>query len=115
VKTPQELEQLANELNNSMEILTNIDRLHEIDTQNSIVEIANRMQLYIRNRWKKFALEKKTESQRYPDFKHFVEFVCNEASEANDPVYGQFGTHMQSSDSLKTHSSSFMTGVNKLK
>ena len=35
-----------------------MDKLHEIDTQNSIVDIIQRLPNYIQHRWKKIALSK---------------------------------------------------------
>ena len=54
----------------------------------SIIEVLHRCQQHIRNRWKKKALKAKKDTDSYPTFKDFVEFVNLIASEACDPVYG---------------------------
>ena len=113
IRTARDLLQLADELSNAYEALVRMNCLSEIDSQNSIIEIVNRLQLYLKNRWKKLALESKRDKERYPDFKYLVDFVRREADEANDPVYGQFGSHSRSSTDLpKKQSTSLITSTN---
>ena len=107
-RSPKELQALADELVNCHTTLDNMDKLDEIDTQNSIVKIAERLQPYVRNRWKRKALEMKREEGRYPDFGQFVSFIVKEADEAMDPVYGNMGANKPYRD-VKPGSSSFST------
>ena len=74
-------------------------RYHEVDTQQTIIDVANRLQPYIRTRWKKKALEIKRSKDEYPSFHDLVLFVQEFAEDANDPVYGQFNTRGALTDS----------------
>ena len=110
VKSPYELQQLADELNSAYQELIQLNKLNEVDSQNCIMEIVNRLQQYLKNRWKKIALECKRDKFCYPNFKRLVDFVRVEADDAKDPLYGKFGSHTrsndhQSSDSSKRHTS----------
>ena len=88
IKSPSDLQSLSDELTSSQATLASMDKLAEIDTQSSITEIVNRLQPYIRNRWKRHALEFKRDKDVYPSFKNLVNFVNRESEEASDPVYG---------------------------
>jgi hypothetical protein len=96
VKSSEDLTQLADDLKNCLTTLSSMKRVSEIDTQSNIIEIASRLQQYIRNRWKRFAMEMKEKKKRYPNFEEFVGFVSKEANEAADPVYGQWGSKPKS-------------------
>ena len=74
-------------------------RYHEVDTQQTIIDVANRLQPYIRTRWKKKAFEIKRSKDEYPSYHDLVLFVQEFAEDANDPVYGQFNTRGALSDS----------------
>jgi hypothetical protein len=114
VRTPKDLQDLADELNTCKTILTKMGRMREIDTQTSIIEIVNRVQPYLRNRWKRKAMEFKREKEAYPDFADFVAFISSEAEEATDPVYGAVGAvnmTQHSSKSKPAVSSSFVSDV----
>ena len=93
VKSAQELLRLSDELNDGLSILSNLDKLQEIDTQSSIVKITDRLQPYLRNRWRRDAMDTKREKSRYPSFQEFVKFVQRAAEDAVDPVYGQQSNH----------------------
>ena len=88
VRTSEELQEIADELGNCRAILKNMSRLSEIDTQSCIVEIVKRLQPYIRNKWKRLALERRRERDSYPNFEDLVRFVEEQADEAMDPIYG---------------------------
>lgn len=90
VKSSEDLQKLSDDLQSSYSILSRLERLSEVDTQSAILDIASRLQPYLRNRWKRAAMDMKRERDRYPDFKEFVKFVQREAVEAADPVYGSF-------------------------
>jgi len=89
VKTPSELQQLADDLGNYYAILSSLGKLPEIDTQHSIIGIVKRLQTYIQNRWRKEAMKIKHSDDVYPTFQQFVQFVVEESLQANDPVYGE--------------------------
>ena len=106
VKSPKDLQKFCDELTRGKAILTSMGRLNEIDTQSSIVDIVCRLQPYLRNRWKRQAMECKREKQRYPGFGDLVNFVMTEAEEATDPVYGSLGQSNKHIDN-KSHGQSF--------
>ena len=99
VKNAEELQQLADEIQNCEVTLKQMKRYHEVDTQQTIIDVANRLQPYIRTRWKKKALEIKRSKDEYPSFHDLVLFVQEFAEDANDPVYGQFNTRVALTDS----------------
>lgn len=120
VKTASDLQVLSDELTNCLATLCSMKRLSEVDTQTSIIDISNRLQPYLRNRWRRKALEVKRETESYPGFKDFVEFIYLESEEANDPVYGQSSstksanpTSATKSSFSKSTSSCFSSNVNK--
>ena len=120
VKSASDLQQLSDELVNCCTTLKSMERMSEIDTQTSIVDISNRLQPYIRNRWRRRALEAKRDTNEYPGFEEFVKFVAMESEEANDPIYGhtsnvKFTSSSSNSKSAKSRSSSscFSLDLNK--
>ena len=92
VSKAHDLQQLADELAMALTALKKLDMLSELNTQQSIIDILQRCQPYVRYRWRKKALEKKNNSQMYPDISDFVDFIKLVASEACDPVYGAEAT-----------------------
>ena len=90
VRTQVELRQFADELLNGHATLDRMKQLFQVDNQSCIISIADRLQPYIRNRWKRHAVDMKRDSNKYPEFKGFVEFISRQADEANDPVYGSW-------------------------
>ena len=70
--------------------LEQLEKLGELNTEQSMIEILQRCQPHTRNRWRNKALEPKSLKDDYPEFKDFTKFVQREASEACDPVYGHF-------------------------
>jgi len=104
LRTPEDLQVLADELNQCFVILKQMDKVHEIESQRCIVEVADRLQNYLRNRWKREAMDIKRNTGRYPCFEQFVKFVCKEAQDATDPVYGN--NHSKSAGSQPNHAKS---------
>jgi len=120
VKSPKELQQLADDLRCCHMTLSQMNHLQEMESQLCIVEIVSRLQPYLQNRWKKQALDAKNESKKYPGFKTLVDFVNREANDANDPVYGKMGQRGRYSDekckkdaSSSKLSTSFSSNVNE--
>ena len=87
-----ELQQLADELSTALIALGQLGNCAELNTQQSIIDILQRCQPYVRNNWRKKALDCKRRNDVYPAFDEFVAFVQNVASEACDPVYGAVST-----------------------
>ena len=111
VKTAEELQQFCDDLVNCQATLTQMARMFEVDSQHCIVEVVNRLQPYLRNRWKRLALEHKREKDRYPDFASLVKFVQEQADEATDPVYGRSGAGAEVPVKTKRGTSSFSTNI----
>ena len=88
IKSAKDLVQLSDDLNGAMNVLGNLGKLREVDTQSSIVTIVNRLQPYLRNKWRRQAMDEKHERDSYPGFEVLVEFVEREAFDAADPIYG---------------------------
>ena len=99
VKSASDLRRLADDLSCSHMTLAKTGHLQELESQMCIVEIVSRLNSYLQNKWKRFALDQKRDAKKYPDFKDLVDFVGREASDANDPVYGGFGQNSRQSDS----------------
>jgi len=99
VRSAFDLLKLSDELSNCMLTLGRMKKLSEIEGQTCIVEVVNRLQPFLRNRWKKVALDKKRESGSYPKFDDLVKFIEQQAEEANDPVYGSIGCRYERRES----------------
>ena len=61
---------------------------YEIDNQRTIQDILNRFPKLIQTKWRNKALDIREDTDIYPDFKTFVEFMCKMARHWCDPVYG---------------------------
>ena len=92
IKTPEDLRNLADELNHCFLTLKRMNRIHEVESQRCIVEIAERLQNHMKNRWKREAVDSVMAKRRYPCFEEFVQFITKEARIASDPVYGNFAS-----------------------
>ena len=92
-----EMRNLADDLCSAQATLTQLEMLDEVNNQRQLLLILSRCPHFVRTRWKKKALKVKSETERYPTFLDFVNFMDTISKEMNDPVYG---------DVLKTVSSS---------
>ena len=112
IKSPRDLRVLSDQLKNNLIILKQMGKLKEVDSQTCILEVINRLQPYLRNRWKRIAMEALREKDAYPDFDALVTFINREADEANDPVYGNLTvTSTTSTPKPKPNASSFTSNV----
>ena len=109
VAKPNELQLLADELDMAVTALDKMNIYAEINTQQSIIDILQRCPNYVRNRWRKRALECKNDIDLYPTFSEFVEFMKLISSEASDPVYGM--SHSKGSGNDKGARCANATGV----
>ena len=115
VRSADDLLLLSDDLTNSTAILQKLGKLKEVDTQSSIVNVVDRLQPFLRHRWRKHAMDVKREKDAYPSFQDLVEFVRKAAEDASDPVYGQrSGTSekAQQDSKVKKSFSSFITTAN---
>ena len=88
VSKSHELQQLADELKTGFTVLQKQGMVTEINTQQNILDILSRYPNYVKNKWRKHALDHKRKNSVYPDFAAFVEFASLMASDSCDPVYG---------------------------
>lgn len=88
VRTGIEVQQLADDLKNAEMILSQINKLNEVDSQSTILTFVGRLQPYLQIKWKTRALDIKRMHGAYPGFYKLVEFLANAAADINDPVYG---------------------------
>ena len=91
VKTAADLRKLADELTNCDIILTRLGSVQEVESQRFIASIVDRLQPFLKGKWKKMAMGMKLKKQRYPKFSELVEFMKFAADTASDPVYGDSG------------------------
>ncbi|XP_071848513.1 uncharacterized protein [Apostichopus japonicus] len=115
VRLPQDIQQLADDMQNAFLVLSELKTLKEVDSQAVLIEIVARFPNYVQLRWKKFALKAKRADGCYPGFKEFIEFAGEIASEVNDPVYGD--VYLKRSDKCKREqrstSSSYSISLSK--
>ena len=60
-----------------------------MDSQTLVLEVVNKLPVYVRNRWRKSAAELKKEKGNYPGLSDLVKFLEKEVDEATNPVYGK--------------------------
>ena len=85
----EDIQELADDLTSCVTTLQEMDRLHEIDTQRTMIDIVDRLPKYAKHRWQKKAVELKRDTGSYPDIVKLMSFMCDLADEVNDPVYGK--------------------------
>ena len=90
------LQEFSDDLYSCQETLTAMGRLTEIMNQQSLVNIVERLPIYLLNRWRREA-HKITKRHGRTSFTGIVSFVKDAAEEANDPVYGRM-TYIPSND-----------------
>ena len=88
VSKPMELQQLADDLSVASTALGKLGKMSEVNTQQMIVDILERCPIYVRNKWRRKALDYKRDHDAYPEFNDFVHFMQNISLDACDPVYG---------------------------
>ena len=91
VRTSKDLRVLYDDLNSGSVIVTQANRMSDIESQVFIASVANRLPLYLKNKWRKIAIECKARNSRYPSFAELLKFVETESMSASDPVYGENG------------------------
>ena len=83
------LQDFADELLNFRETLSAINGLAEVN-QRVLVNIAERLPVYLQHRWKKQAAHIRATDVN-PDIDDLVKFMQSAAKEVTDPVYGSLG------------------------
>ena len=88
-RTGDDLQRLSDDLSNGLSTLKQLDKINEVDSQMLVLEVVDKLPSYIRNRWKKSAVDHKRKTGDYPGFCDLVVFLEKEVDEATDPVYGK--------------------------
>ncbi|XP_076047328.1 uncharacterized protein LOC143028851 [Oratosquilla oratoria] len=88
VSKPQELRQLGDDLTMAVATFGKLELYERFNTQEYILDILQRCQGFVRNKWKQKVLSHKRETDTYPSLSQFAEFINVKADEACDPVYG---------------------------
>ena len=88
ISTADEMSQLADDLSNAVSILQVINMSREINTQEALVKICERLPAYQRNKWRREVYSYKRKNSKYPDFDVFMSFVRDTADEMCDPIWG---------------------------
>jgi hypothetical protein len=88
VRSPNELMQLADELHSCIKSLDDLGTKSEVGTQEFIVCVMKRLPEYVQTAWKRRAIGIKWQTENYPTFVDFADFIKEEAKIASDPVYG---------------------------
>ena len=88
VSKPADIRQLSDDLDMALSALESRGMTYEIDNQRTIQGILNRFPKPIQTKWRNKALDIREDTDTYPDFKTFVEFMCKMARHWCDPVYG---------------------------
>lgn len=116
VKTEYELQCLADQLSNSYEIISQMDKLSEIDSHNFVRDIVKKLEPFLQDKWRDRAVALKKATGEYPELKMLVDFVREKSDVVNDPVYGKskFGSKDEKSnvhENQKSQSTNFSSDV----
>jgi hypothetical protein len=87
-QTVEQMREFSFRLINARDILRKMNALGEVNAQSTILELANALPNFARNKWFKRQMDSKREKQRYLNFEDFVVFVEETASDMADPVCG---------------------------
>ena len=95
VRCPAEVRTFADELLSAEKTLKNNNTFTEIDTQNNIIDICQRLDQNLRYEWRSRVMKSKRVTGTYLNFSEFVIFMQEHADVVNDPIYCK--------DALKDH------------
>ncbi|MCP3679339.1 MAG: DUF1759 domain-containing protein, partial [Gammaproteobacteria bacterium] len=91
IRNVNELMSLSHDLINCDVALTKIGDMPELNSQHFLASVVNRLQPYLKNKWKRYATDTRERHGRYPHFGELCTFVRSEAKNASDPIYGENG------------------------
>ena len=90
MRSPEDIQQLAVDVENASLILEQLGKMHEVNAQSLVIEIVHRFPGYAQLKWNKFALNYKDDKDAYPAFSDLVTFIAKLSRETTDPVYGVY-------------------------
>ena len=82
------LQDLADDLRCCVESLKALGRYDEIDTRGKMIEVMQKLPLFMQSRWRKEAVSYLERTGGYPGIEHLVCFIDKMAREQNDPIFG---------------------------
>ena len=86
--TPAAVQKLADDVANAERVLESLGHLQQVDTQATIIDVADRLAPSVRDDWRRKAIKLRQRTGRYPTFHELVTFLQVLADSLNDPVYG---------------------------
>ena len=81
-------QEMADDLRSSNETLGAMNKLEQIDTRRSMVNIVERLPQPLQNQWRRLLVRSLKTTNRYPSIAELVCFVSEAAREVTDPVFG---------------------------
>ena len=88
VRTPSDMRTLGFELKNAYQVLSNINAVHELNTQVIIFDIVTRLPVWVQQGWNKQELKSKKASGNSLKFSDLGNFVSEVSDEMSDPLVG---------------------------
>ena len=88
VRSAGDLQQLSDDAANVSIILKLSGLFTELDTQQMICSVLNRLSYQQKTRWCMNDIKQKEETDNYPSFDKFVTYLKTISSELSDPIYG---------------------------
>ena len=86
--TPAAVQKLVDDVANAERVLESLGHLQQVDTQATIIDVADRLAPSVRDDWRRKAIKLRQRTGRYPTFHELVTFLQVLADSLNDPVYG---------------------------
>ena len=88
VSTAADLRQFSDSLSNADVLLSQLNKLPEVDTQKFILSVCTKLRPPLQYKWRKRVAGHLKSKHCYPSFKDFVAFVEKQSDIVNDPIYG---------------------------
>ncbi|XP_046561900.1 uncharacterized protein LOC124270882 [Haliotis rubra] len=82
------LRQYADSVKSCIVTLSAMGRLTEVDNQDRIRKMTEKLPVHLQNRWRNQAVSHLRTHRHYPNIHEFAQFIEMVADEANDPVFG---------------------------
>ncbi len=65
-----------------------MNRLNEVDTRSRMIQMMERLPIFLQNKWRSAAVGTMEATGIYPNIEAFANFIDRMAREASDPVFG---------------------------
>ena len=122
MSTAADLRQFADSLSNADMLLSQLNKLPEVDAQKFILSVCTKLRPPLQYKWRERVAGHLKSKHCYPSFKDFVAVVEEQSDIVNDPIYGgdvleRTPRKFQKSDSsppFKRRSSNFTTSSHNI-